>query len=1031
MADASILNELTLAQVLEQASDPRHAGLQVQKLAEQQLKAWSAQKGYHYLLQSIYLDLSCPLNVRWLAIIQFKNGVDRHWRSTRVNAIGKEEKTSIRARLFDLIDESNNQLCIQNSQATARIARLDFPSEWPNLFEQLEQLLANESIWRDNVKIYNLLLIMNQVVKILATARIGRCRPAMQSKTPLVFPLMVRTYLKAFNEWTTAENVDEDSLAQIQVSYIALKVLRRLTVEGYESPHREEPVREFLQISIGHLELLLSQYDNYKKFDFFEKYVRCYGKLYHNLICASPSNFILLPCSLQILVTFTKLLFDRAPDVYNENPDLSGDFWEQVAIRGFSLLKKLINFIHKKGAMTIRAKNDKAEIDSAIRRISTDFLNEQLIQNWVDLLVDWYIKLRLSDLENWSIDPEEWMNEQLAASYEYQIRPCAENFFQDLIHTFPETLVPYLLNKIQTDVGTSNNTIGDLLKKDAIFASFQLSASSISEAVDFDSLLVDVFLPEATNPQVSQEQSKILKRRIALVINEWCGVKCSESSKQLCYKLFLQLLTGEDDRVIQLSCVQTLRTLINDWSFSKESFQPYLDSFVFVLLKKILPVVSLTETRLYVLNTLSEIIFYTKPLISKNLLVEILQAVPNLWELSVNEPSESILANALLRLLRHSVCSLGKNSTATWQIALPVTQAACNASSPQYSLLYEDGFDLWQSLLQNYSDEEQKLDSTFLEMIPFLENAIQNQTEILPTLLEIVQSYVLILGSDDFMRSTTFGFVFSHMSRYLLKLRDDSFDIFLLIVDTLALLQNPENINSLLNFLFTTGALSSIFDAIFREEQISCYQTGQLLRIIARIAYYNATSVLQFLEEYKSMLPTAQQNSLLPLDQRRVVTSDMPSEKLLDKFMTLWILCFKEFYDPKVRKIHILGISSMLRTLSIPIIAEFPSIASIWVEFLEETNETSDGDCVKFHLKDVEDDSESGIEHVLTCEQSRLKILSKTRDPAHNVSLKGEIAQILQFLETKLGPQFQNLLAPVDGAILENLQIFLSIPSQK
>lgn len=127
------LTEQNIIQILEQASNPQHAGSEVQRLAEQQLKAWEVQPGFHYLLQSIYLDLSNPLQVRWLAVIQFKNGVDKYWRSSRINAIKKDEKASIRARLFDLIDEQNNQLCIQNAQAASKISRLDFPAEWPNL----------------------------------------------------------------------------------------------------------------------------------------------------------------------------------------------------------------------------------------------------------------------------------------------------------------------------------------------------------------------------------------------------------------------------------------------------------------------------------------------------------------------------------------------------------------------------------------------------------------------------------------------------------------------------------------------------------------------------------------------------------------------------------------------------------------------------------------------------------------------------------------------------------------------------------
>ena len=159
------LTELNVVSTLEQASNPSHAGSQVQKLAETQLKQWEVQPGFHYLLQSIYLDLSNTLQVRWLAVIQFKNGVDKYWRSTRINAINKEEKASIRKRLFDMIDEQNNQLCIQNAQATSKIARLDFPVDWPDLFETLKHLLESEQVLKDNVKVYNVLMHVNRLPK--------------------------------------------------------------------------------------------------------------------------------------------------------------------------------------------------------------------------------------------------------------------------------------------------------------------------------------------------------------------------------------------------------------------------------------------------------------------------------------------------------------------------------------------------------------------------------------------------------------------------------------------------------------------------------------------------------------------------------------------------------------------------------------------------------------------------------------------------------------------------------------------------
>lgn len=179
-------------------------------------------------------------------------------------------------------------------------------------------------------------------------------------------------------------------------------------------------------------------------------------------------------------------------------------------------------------------------------------------------------------------------------------------------------------------------------------------------------------------------------------------MKCSEESKSLCYKLFTNFLTDEDDKVVLLTTVQTVRTMVDDWNFNKDTFQPFLTENVHLLLRKILPSVSLTETRLYVLNTLSDIIIQTKPLISRDLLVEILQIIPNLWEIATNNASEAILANALLRLLRNLVSSLGSQSHLTWDIAIPVVALACDPSSMQYQLLSEDGYELWGMLLQNF-----------------------------------------------------------------------------------------------------------------------------------------------------------------------------------------------------------------------------------------------------------------------------------------------------------------------------------------
>ncbi|OLY82321.1 Importin beta-like protein [Smittium mucronatum] len=56
----------------------------VTKLAEEKLEILRSVIGFHFNLQSIYLDKSFPDQIRFIAAINFKNGVSRYWRNTSV-----------------------------------------------------------------------------------------------------------------------------------------------------------------------------------------------------------------------------------------------------------------------------------------------------------------------------------------------------------------------------------------------------------------------------------------------------------------------------------------------------------------------------------------------------------------------------------------------------------------------------------------------------------------------------------------------------------------------------------------------------------------------------------------------------------------------------------------------------------------------------------------------------------------------------------------------------------------------------------
>lgn len=68
--------------VLEVLNRATSQDTSVLKPAEQQLKEWETQPGFYSILQAIFSNHSIDVNVRWLAVLYFKNGIDRYWRRT-------------------------------------------------------------------------------------------------------------------------------------------------------------------------------------------------------------------------------------------------------------------------------------------------------------------------------------------------------------------------------------------------------------------------------------------------------------------------------------------------------------------------------------------------------------------------------------------------------------------------------------------------------------------------------------------------------------------------------------------------------------------------------------------------------------------------------------------------------------------------------------------------------------------------------------------------------------------------------------
>lgn len=906
-----------------------------------------------------------------------------------------------------MVDEPSKQLTIQNAQGISRICRFDFPQEWPTLFDEIESLLQSSLQEENTVKTHNILIILNQIIKNLAMAKIGRTRPALQSKIPIITPILIKIYAKFFNE-----SIAEFDLATMEVGYFSLKVLRRIVVDVYDSPYQSTEVSEFLTLTVEHFQLMIQKYS---QSDILDKYVKCYAKIYHALAKSNPTNLILFPCSKQVLYSFLTIIQDKASVVYESEDSEDGDnIWEFLVIKALLVFKYLINFLFKKGAvLTLKSKSNKAEIESAINLLTHDFFTEDLIKSLTDLLISYYIKLRPKDLESWIYEPEEWANDEVNQNYEYQVRQCAENFFQDLMNNFKDLLAPYVLNKVQNEVVSYNEaSVQNILIKDSIFTIFQLSANSIFEVIDFNSLLDQIFFPEALKNDLVE--NKILKRRVCLLINEWIGLGViNDANMEKIYSLLLNLLDPSNqinDKVVKLTTIQALKSILTDWDFKKELIKPYLKSFTSLLIK-LVGEMELTESKLFMLNTISDLIYKTNPLISIEELDELVAIVPKFWDLS-NDSNEMILKNSLLRILKNLIVSLNTNSPKTWDLAIPLIKACCSPQSEYYSLLSEDGYELWLSLLQFYPINYEDNTNTILiqNLLEFYINALMNQTEILPLILEILRSYTLLIPNlivNDNMREFSKE-TFEILAKYIGNMRDDALDILIsdLEITILESYKDVTHLQKLLTLFMESGLLPQIISMILDDNQ-SPITVGKLLLIIARLAYIEPTNLIQVFQYIYNDESQLQQN--------------------MKKFITIWYARMDgNISNPRNRKIHTLGLTSLLRTGQEVFFQDMSALISLWISSIEEINESS-GDCDKYHsnyLYEFHYNEDLSIQE--NGEYMRFQKLVHEFDPVHNLVLKDYLKDTIRIIKESIGEvNFNTLMGNLDKNLVENFEYFL------
>ncbi|XP_059550532.1 importin-11 isoform X2 [Myotis daubentonii] len=692
-------------QVLTQATSQDTALL---KPAEEQLKQWETQPGFYSVLLNIFTNHDLDVNVRWLAVLYFKNGIDRYWRRVAPHALSEEEKSTLRAGLITNFNEPINQIATQIAVLIAKVARLDCPRQWPELIP----ILIESVKVQDDLRQHRALLTFYHVTKTLASKRLAADRKLFSDLASGIYNFacsLWNHHTDTFLHHVSSGN-EAAALNSLERTLLSLKVLRKLTVNGFVEPHRNMEVMGFLHGIFDRLKQFLECSRNVDTDTVFrdklEKTIILFTKVLLDFLDQHPFSFTpLIQRSLEFSVSY----------VFTEVGE--GVTFERFIVQCMNLIKMIVkNYAYKP------SKNfeDSSPETLEAHKIKMAFFTYPTLTEICRRLVSHYFLLTEEELTMWEEDPEGFTVEETGGdSWKYSLRPCTEVLFIDIFHEYNQTLTPVLLEMMQRLQGPTNvEDMNALLIKDAVYNAVGLAAFELFDSVDFDQWFKNQLLPEL---QVTHNRYKPLRRRVIWLIGQWVSVKFKSDLRPMLYEAICNLLQDQD--------------LV------------YLET-MFTLLFQLLQQVTECDTKMHVLHVLSCVIervnMQIRPYVGC-----LVQYLPLLWKQS---EEHNMLRCAILTTLIHLVQGLGADSKNLYPFLLPVIQLSTDVSQPPHVYLLEDGLELWLVTLENSPCITPELLRIFQNMPPLLEQSSEN----LRTCFKIINGYIF-LSSTEFLQTYAAG----------------------------------------------------------------------------------------------------------------------------------------------------------------------------------------------------------------------------------------------------------------------------------
>ncbi|KAK1321977.1 hypothetical protein QJS10_CPA03g01187 [Acorus calamus] len=728
--------------------------------AESSLSQAELRPGFCSCLLEIIVakDLVSQVDVRLNAALYFKNCINRYWRRRRdAFGISNDEKMHLRKKILLHMGEENIQIALQLAVLIAKIARIDYPKEWPDLFSVLAQILQSGDILTS----HRVFMVLFRILKELSSKRLSSDQRNFSEIASQFFEYSwhlwhvdVQTILRTFSTITqhfavgVSAKEQDDLYLTCERWLLCSKIIRQLVISGYPSDmasvQEVRPVKEVCPMMLNAIRSFLPYYstfhDGLPKFWQFTK--RACIKLMKILISIQSRH----PYSFGDKSVLQPVMDFCLTEIISPEPAVIS--FEQLLIQCMVIVKSILECKEYKPRLTGRVvgenTNNVDQIKKNIAFLVGDTLasvlpNERVI-SLCTVLIRRYFVLTESDLNEWFQNPETFHHEQDMVQWTEKMRPCAEALYIVLFENERQLLGPVvvsILRETMTDCPALETEINPkMLLKDAAYTAAGHVYYELSNFLNFREWFTGTLSQELSNEHPNM---RVIHRKIAIVLGQW-QPEIKDDLKKLVYFALIKLLE-EDDIAVRLAACRSLRFLVEDANFCESDFSELLPK-CWNLSFKLVEEIQEFDSKVQVLSFISVLIEHVgEKIISFS--TKLVEYFNRSWEESTGE---SLLQIQLLEALKKFVNALGYQSPICYNMLLPILQRGINIDDPDALNLLEDSVLLWEAILSHAPSMVPEL----LELFPSLVLMMERSFDHLTVAISILEDYI-ILGGADFL----------------------------------------------------------------------------------------------------------------------------------------------------------------------------------------------------------------------------------------------------------------------------------------